>query len=206
MTALGGYIFYDGRDLNGEASQGGAGGRAAAGEIYGYYVEKTAISFEYTVPSPEEFRGRMERIMRRYPYLVAEVDGRVVGYAYAGAFVGRAAYDWACELTIYLDPEARKRGLGRALYEAMEKALGAMGVLNLYACIGYPRDGDDEYLSTNSADFHAHLGFEKIGTFTACGYKFGRWYDMIWMEKIIGQHRAGQANIVPFTDVKMDFT
>lgn len=165
-------------------------------EIYGYYVEKTAISFEYTVPSPEEFRGRMERIMRRYPYLVAEVDGRVAGYAYAGA----------CELTIYLDPEARKRGLGRALYEAMEKALGAMGVLNLYACIGYPRDGDDEYLSSNSADFHAHLGFEKIGTFTACGYKFGRWYDMIWMEKIIGQHRAGQANIVPFTDVKMDFT
>ena len=81
-----------------------------------------------------------------------------------------------------------------------------MGVLNLYACIGYPRNGDDEYLSTNSADFHAHLRFEKIGTFTACGYKFGRWYDMIWMEKIIGQHRAGQANIVPFADVKMDFT
>ena len=148
----------------------------------------------------------MERTMRRYPYLVAEVDGRVAGYAYAGAFVGRAAYDWACELTIYLDPEARKCGLGRALYGAMEKALGAMGVLNLYACIGYPRGGDDEYLSSNSADFHAHLGFEKIGTFTACGYKFGRWYDMIWMEKIIGQHRAGQANIVPFTDVKMDFT
>lgn len=175
-------------------------------EIYSYYVQYTAISFEYTTPTQEEFCRRMRHIMSRYPYLVAEVDGRVVGYAYAGAFVGRAAYDWACELTIYLDPEARKRGLGRALYEAMEKALGAMGVLNLYACIGYPRGGDDEYLSSNSADFHAHLGFEKIGTFTACGYKFGRWYDMIWMEKIIGQHRAGQANIVPFTDVKMDFT
>lgn len=142
-------------------------------EIYGYYVEKTAISFEYTVPSLEEFRGRMERIMRRYPYLVAEVDGRVVGYAYAGAFVGRAAYDWACELTIYLDPEARKRGLGRALYGAMEKALGAMGVLNLYACIGYPRGGDDEYLSTNSADFHAHLGFEKSGPLPPAGTNSG---------------------------------
>ena len=174
-------------------------------EIYGYYVEKTAISFEYTVPGPEEFRGRMERIMARYPYLVAEVDGRVAGYAYAGAFVGRAAYDWACELTIYLDPEARKCGLGRALYGAMEKVLRAMGVLNLYACIGYPRGGDDEYLNSNSADFHAHLGFEKVGTFTACGYKFGRWYDMIWMEKIIRQHRPGQAAIVPFTDVQMDF-
>lgn len=175
-------------------------------EIYAYYVEHTVITFEYTVPSLEEFEGRMRHTMEKYPYLVIEKDGRIEGYAYAGAFVGRAAYDWACELTIYLDPEARKRGLGRALYEAMEKALGAMGVLNLYACIGYPREGDDEYLSSNSADFHAHLGFEKIGTFTACGYKFGRWYDMIWMEKIIGQHRAGQANIVPFTDVKMDFT
>ena len=175
-------------------------------EIYAWYVEHTVITFEYDVPSLEEFEGRMRRTMQKYPYLVIERDGRVEGYAYAGPFVGRAAYDWACELTIYLDPEARKRGLGRALYEAMEKALGAMGVLNLYACIGYPRGGDDEYLSTNSADFHAHLGFEKIGTFTACGYKFGRWYDMIWMEKIIGQHRAGQANIVPFTDVKMDFT
>ena len=175
-------------------------------EIYAWYVEHTVITFEYDVPSLEEFEGRMRRTMQKYPYLVIERDGRIEGYAYAGAFVGRAAYDWACELTIYLDPEARKRGLGRALYEAMEKALGAMGVLNLYACIGYPRGGDDEYLSTNSADFHAHLGFEKIGTFTACGYKFGRWYDMIWMEKIIGQHRAGQAAIVPFTDVKMDFT
>ena len=175
-------------------------------EIYAYYVEHTVITFEYTVPSLAEFEGRMRHTMEKYPYLVIEKDGRIEGYAYAGAFVGRAAYDWACELTIYLDPEARKRGLGRALYGAMEKALGAMGVLNLYACIGYPREGDDEYLSTNSADFHAHLGFEKIGTFTACGYKFGRWYDMIWMEKIIGQHRAGQANIVPFTDVKMDFT
>lgn len=175
-------------------------------EIYAWYVEHTVITFEYDVPSLEEFEGRMRRTMQKYPYLVIERDGRVEGYAYAGSFVGRAAYDWACELTIYLDPEARKRGLGRTLYEAMERALGAMGVLNLYACIGYPREGDDEYLSSNSADFHAHLGFEKIGTFTACGYKFGRWYDMIWMEKIIGQHRAGQANIVPFTDVKMDFT
>ena len=170
-------------------------------EIYGYYVEKTAISFEYTVPSLEEFRGRMERTMRRYPYLVAEVDGRVVGYAYAGAFVGRAAYDWACELTIYLDPEARKCGLGRALYGAMEKALGAMGVLNLYACIGYPQV-EDEYLTKNSAEFHAHLGFELVGTFHNCGYKFDRWYDMVWMEKIIGEPHAGQPAVKSYSEIK----
>ena len=175
-------------------------------EIYTYYVENTVITFEYDVPSLEEFENRMIDIMKKYPYLVIERDGRIEGYAYAHAFVGRAAYDWASELTIYLDHNAKKCGLGRKLYEALAERLKDMGVLNLYACIGYPRGGDDEYLSTNSADFHAHLGFEKIGTFTACGYKFGRWYDMIWMEKIIGQHRPGQANIVPFTDVKMDFT
>lgn len=155
--------------------------------IYDYYVKNTAITFEYDTPTIDEFRERMRRTMRRYPYLVAERDGAVLGYAYAGAFVGRAAYDWSCELSIYLDHTAQKQGLGRALYAALEARLRAMGILNLYACIGYPR-ADDEYLTTNSADFHAHLGFVKVGEFHQCGYKFGRWYDMIWMEKIIGAH------------------
>lgn len=90
-------------------------------------------------------------------------------------------------MTIYLDHNVQKHGMGRMLYEAMEQMLKKMGILNLYACIGYP-DEDDEYLTTNSADFHAHLGYTKVGTFHKCGYKFGRWYHMIWMEKIIGEH------------------
>ena len=105
-------------------------------EIYSYYVQHTAISFEYTTPTQEEFCRRMRRIISRNPYLVAEVDGTVQGYAYAGAFVGRAAYDWSCELTIYLARDARKMGLGRQLYTALEQRLAQMGVLNLYACIG----------------------------------------------------------------------
>ena len=92
-------------------------------EIYSYYVQHTAISFEYTTPTQEEFCRRMRHIMSRYPYLVAEVDGTVQGYAYAGAFVGRAAYDWSCELTIYLARDARKMGLGRQLYTALEQRL-----------------------------------------------------------------------------------
>lgn len=156
-------------------------------EIYAYYVEHTAISFEYTVPTLPEFEARMENTMKRYPYLVIEQDGTVQGYAYAGAFVGRAAYNRSCELTIYLDRNAQKRGLGRKLYEALESRLRAMGMLNLYACIGYPEE-EDEYLTRNSAAFHEHLGFEKVGTFHNCGHKFGRWYHMIWMEKIIGEH------------------
>ena len=160
-------------------------------EIYDYYVRNTAITFEYTTPSEEEFTARMERTMMRYPYLVILKDGVIKGYAYAGPFVGRAAYDWSCETTIYIDHNARKCGMGRMLYEALEAELKGMGILNLYACIGYP-DTEDEYLNGNSAGFHKHLGFEKVGEFHKCGYKFGRWYSMIWMEKIIGKHKDRQ--------------
>ena len=151
-------------------------------EIYDPYVQNTAISFEYETPSLEEFKARMEKTLRRYPYLVAEKDGRVEGYAYAGPFIARAAYDHSCELTIYLAQGLQKCGMGRALYEALEEALRRLGILNLYACIGWP-EVPDEYLTTNSADFHAHLAFKKVGEFHKCGYKFGRWYDMIWMRR-----------------------
>ena len=157
-------------------------------EIYAFYVEKTAITFEYDVPSLEEFRGRIAHIKERYPYLVIERDGVIEGYAYAGVFKDRAAYDRSCEMTIYLDREAVGEGLGRKLYEALEEALKAQGMLNLYACIGYP-DEPDEYLDYNSAQFHEHLGYRTVGTFHQCGYKFGRWYSMIWMEKMIGEHK-----------------
>lgn len=156
-------------------------------EIYGYYVVRTAITFEYDVPSVDEFRGRMRKTLERFPYLVIEEDGMIQGYAYAGPFVGRKAYEHSCELTIYLDPNARGRGYGRKLYEALEAALKEMGILNLYACIGDPV-AEDEYLTRNSEQFHQHLGFRKVGTFHKCGYKFSNWYNMIWMEKIIGEH------------------
>lgn len=165
-------------------------------EIYAYYVKNTAITFEYEVPSLTEFENRMRNTMQKYPYLVIEQNGKIAGYAYAGAFVGRAAYDWSSELTIYLDHEVQKRGLGRILYEALADRLKNMGILNLYACIGYPVV-EDEFLTKNSEQFHAHLGFKIVGTFHQCGYKFDRWYDMIWMEKIIGEHTKEQ-NAVKF--------
>ena len=156
-------------------------------KIYDHYVSNTAVSFEYVTPSLEEFQGRMRTFMKRYPYLVIEKDGVIEGYAYASAFHSRAAFDWCCEVTIYLNQQVQKCGLGRMLYEALEKELQKIGVLNLYASIAYPIV-EDEYLTTNSADFHAHLGYEKIGEFHKCGYKFGNWYHMIWMEKFIGEH------------------
>ena len=154
-------------------------------EIYSYYVEKTAISFEYDVPSLEEFTNRIANTLKKFPYLVAEEEGVVQGYAYAGPFKERAAYDHCCELSIYLARDVQGRGYGRKIYEALETALKAKGILNLYACIADPII-EDEYLTKNSEQFHQHLGFVKVGEFHKCGYKFGRWYNMIWMEKIIG--------------------
>ena len=172
-------------------------------EIYAYYIENTAITFEYDVPSLAEFRQRMINTMKKYPYLVIEQEGEIQGYAYAGPFVGRAAYDWSCELTIYLDPEVRRKGLGRKLYGELEKRLARMGILNLYACIGYP-ETEDEYLTRNSAEFHAHLGFVLCGRFNRCGYKFGRWYDMVWMEKQIGEHRSPMLQIIPYRETEQE--
>ena len=155
--------------------------------IYGYYVTDTAISFEYAVPSVEEFRRRIENTLSRYPYLVLEADGAVMGYAYAGVFKARAAYDRSCEVSIYVDRGARRRGYGRKLYEALEERLGAQGIVNLYACVASPVE-EDETLTRASERFHRSLGYITVGRFHRCARKFGRWYDMIWMEKMIGEH------------------
>jgi len=168
--------------------------------IYAYYTTHTAISFEYDPPTPEEFRGRMERILKKYPYFVAVEDDAIVGYTYAGPFVGRAAYNWSAESTIYLAPNVKKCGIGKALYLALEEALKKMGVLNLYACIGDP-DTEDEYLTKNSVDFHTHMGYRLVGTFQNCGYKFGRWYNMVWMEKILGDYQENQPPVRPYPEV-----
>ena len=156
-------------------------------DIYAYYVEQTAITFEYKVPTLIEFQGRIQKTLEMYPYLVEELDGKLIGYAYAGPLKERAAYDWSVEMTIYLDRHEKGHGAGKKLYLALEDALKQMGILNFYACIGYPVV-EDEYLTQNSANFHAHLGYKQIGYFTKCGYKFGRWYDMVWMEKMAGEH------------------
>ena len=165
--------------------------------IYDYYVKSTAVTFEYETPTLEAFKKRMEQTKKRYPYLVIERGGRVEGYAYAGVFKDRAAYDRSCEMTVYLDRDACGCGLGTKLYAALEAELARMGVLNLYACIGVP-ERDDEYLTHRSESFHARLGYRTVGTFRNCGYKFGRWYHMIWMEKIIGEHGAPPQPFVPY--------
>ena len=172
-------------------------------DIYAPYVEKTAITFEYEVPSIEEFRERMKNILKKYPYIVAEKNGEILGYAYTGTFVGRAAYDWAVETTIYLKEGKRKRGIGRKLYNSLEEISKLQNILNLNACIAYP-EIEDEYLTKNSVKFHEHLGYDIVGKFHKCGYKFGRWYDMVWMEKIIGVHDDNPCPIIYFPDLSRE--
>lgn len=168
--------------------------------IYEGYVRNTAITFEYEVPSEEEFRGRIRHTLEKYPYLAAEEDGKIVGYAYAGPFHERAAYDWAVETSIYVAADCRQHGVGRKLYEVLEENLKKQGILNVNACIAYPRV-EDEYLTKDSVKFHEKLGYQMVGTFHECGYKFNRWYDMVWMEKFIGEHRKNQPGMIPFSEI-----
>ncbi len=173
---------------------------AALLAIYAPYVEKTAITFEYDVPSWEEFRTRIIRTLQRYPYLVAEENGIAVGYAYIGSFGTRPAYGWAAETSIYLRQDTQGRGLGKQLYAALEECAKAQHIQNLYACIAYP-DVDDAYLTGNSVAFHTHLGYREAGRFCHCGYKFGTWYNMVWMEKQMGDHAVPPAPFLPFPDL-----
>ena len=155
-------------------------------EIYSYYVRETAVSFELEPPSAEEFAERVRRISSHFPYLVAEENGRLLGYAYANIFKDRAAYDKCVEVTIYLDKDERGRGLGRMLYVALETALAERGITNLYSCIGVPVSGETGFrIDRASERCHHRMGYDICGEFHKCGYKFGHYYSMIWMEKFL---------------------
>lgn len=177
---------------------------ADAGEllkIYDYYVKHTAVTFEWITPSLEEFRGRMKSVLEKFPYLVCELDGEIVGYAYAAPFRVRAGYGRAVETTVYVKKDIRGCGIGGKLYGALESILKMQNILNLYACIAY-LENDDEYLTSASPDFHAHIGYSLAGRFVRCARKFDRWYDMIWMEKMIGEHGETPAEPVLFEQVR----
>lgn len=166
--------------------------------IYAPYVQHTAITFEYQVPSLEEFTDRIKKTLELYPYLTAEYQGELLGYAYAGPFHTRPAYNWSAETSIYVNTAHRQQGVGKALYDALENILKKQGITNLYACIACP-EKEDPYLSWDSIYFHQHLGYEIAGKFHNCGYKFNRWYHMVWMEKCIGDHQSIQPPVKPFS-------
>ena len=171
--------------------------------VYAPYIRNTAITFECEVPPVEAFRERIAGTLKRHPYLAAERDGEILGYAYASPFVGRAATSRSAEVSIYLREDACKLGLGRRLYQVLEDISKAQNILNLNASIAVA-EGEDPYVTRNSADFHAHLGFRQAAEFHKCAYKFGRWYNLIWMEKFIGAHTDAPALVIPFSDLSAE--
>ncbi len=171
-------------------------------EIYSPYVTDTAITFEYTVPKLEEFCQRIEQILSRFPYIIARTAaGSAVGYAYASPFHERAAYQWAVETSIYVAKDFRGSGVGRSLHNMLENLLKEQNILNMNACIAYPKT-PDPYLDDHSVQFHRHMGYRIVGQFYQCGYKFNRWYDMVWMEKHIGKHLENPKKVKTFNEIK----
>ena len=144
-------------------------------EIYAPYVTDTTITFEYEVPTLAEFRLRFQTITQDFPWLVWEEKDEILGYAYACRPFERAAYAWCAEPSIYLKPAAQGQGIGRKLYLALEELLKLQGYRVLLALI----TGEN----TGSLAFHEKLGYDFAGELKCCGYKFGRWLHVLWMEK-----------------------
>ena len=168
--------------------------------VYAPYILETGITFEYEVPTVEAFRGRIENVLKKYPYLVAERNGEIIGYSYANPLGERAAFSRAAETVLYVKKDARGEKIGSRLYGTLEEILKKQNVTNICACIAY-REQEDETLTHASPKFHAACGYKKIGHFTKCGYKFGRWYDLIWMEKFIGEHGENPPEFVPVSKI-----
>jgi L-amino acid N-acyltransferase YncA len=145
--------------------------------IYAPYVRETAISFESEPPTAEEMARRIAEAQRAHAWLVLEDDGDVVGYAYGGAFMSRAAYQWATAVSVYLATGRRRTGGGRALYEALFDRLAARGHRTALAGIALPNEA--------STGLHRALGFEPAGLYRRVGWKHGRWHDVAWYQRAL---------------------
>ena len=161
--------------------------------IYEYYVKETAVSFEYTVPTVEEFTRRLEEHKEVYPWLVWEEAGQILGYAYAGRAFERAAYSWNAEISCYL--KVRGKGMGRKLYGIIEEILRLQGVRKVYAVVTSANEP--------SVAFHKAVGYQEVLTYKDVGYKFGSWYDVIWLEKQLSPLGAPEEFPVTWKDKKI---
>ena len=142
--------------------------------IYAPFVTDTAITFEYEVPSIAEFEARIAKIQQQYPYLVAEVNGRVLGYTYASVHRARTAYQWSVETSVYIHPDGHRQGIGRQLYTRLFDVLRQQGYYNAYAGAISP--------NPQSELFHRSMGFEHVGTYSNIGFKMGNWHSVAWFQ------------------------
>jgi L-amino acid N-acyltransferase YncA len=149
-------------------------------EIYGRSVREETASFEYEQPDLQEMlRRRAVLIDAGYPYLVAEIDFRVEGYAYAGAYKARPAYAGSVENTVYVNPDLQRGGVGRLLMEKLILECEARGYRQMIAIIG-----DSAHVV--SIEFHKSLGFAYAGNLSSVGYKHGKWLDTVFLQRALG--------------------
>lgn len=169
---------------------------AAIGAIYAPYVVETEISFESDPPDADEMRSRIERTLRQHPWLVAEADGELLGYAYAGVHSPRDAYRWSTDVSVYLRRDAFRRGLGRRLYLGLFDLLRAQGYVHAYAGVTLPNPG--------SAGLHEAMGFRPVGVYEAVGHKNGRWLDVGWWALELNPPPAVPSEPLPWTALPAD--
>lgn len=161
--------------------------------VYAPYVRDTAVTFETEVPDEAAFAGRMAGIIGRYPYLVVEDAGRIVGYAYAHRIGERAAYAWNAELSVYFAPDCTGRGWGSAVLAALMELLALQGVRTAYSLVTVPNPA--------SMKLHEKLGFTVMGIQTRAGFKLGAWHDVAWLHKPLGSFEGTPAPVVPFCEL-----
>lgn len=158
-------------------------------QIYAQYID-TNITFEYELPTVAQFRKRIVDTLTMYPYLVAQEEGRICGYAYAHRIQQREAYQWGAELSIYLDREVQRCGVGTQLYLRLITELKRQGVRSVYGCVATPNPGSER--------LHEKLGFKRIALFRKAGFKNHAWHDITWFEKEIAEHDCDPAPLIPF--------
>jgi L-amino acid N-acyltransferase YncA len=164
---------------------------AAIAEIYGPFVESTAVSFEEQAPGPREIAQRIEATIRTYPWLVWDHDGAILGYAYAGEHRTRPAYRWSTDVSVYVAPSAQRQGVGRGLYGVLLELLALQGFRNAFAGIALP--------NAASVALHESLGFAHLGTYRAVGFKLGQWHDVGWWQKTLRAPGAAPGELIAFS-------
>lgn len=164
---------------------------AAILDIYAPVVRETAASFEVKPPSVSEMQARVQTILADYPWLVAERDGRILGYAYASRHRPRPAYQWVVETSIYVHPDARRQGLAARLYTALFDILQLQGLYKAYAVITLP--------GLSSVGLHESLGFRQFAVYKAVGFKLGAWRDVGWWERVLRPAQHPPEAPIPFS-------
>jgi len=165
-------------------------------DIYSPYIKESNITFEYTVPTLDDFEDRMRIIIKKYPYIVAVWQDKIVGYAYAHIHMERAAYQWNVETSIYVKQDLGHQGIGTLLYRKLLEILKVQNVQNVYGCVTSPNE--------NSEKMHYAFGFQLVGKFHDSGYKFGTWHDVSWFELNIGNKKEQliMKEVLPINEVK----